>query len=86
MKILRVAGWQGEWTEDGRMTGGKGARVINPNAAFVLEKGYPGATDPMHRGPYAKAEWSPRYTDATKQSRRLRFPMEENPNSDGGPF
>ncbi len=52
---------------------GEGIRFVNPNKKgeqILLEKGWPGAKDPLHAGPYIKI---------SRDGRITRVPLEGNP-------
>lgn len=55
------------------MKKGEGIKFSNPNKRgemILLEKGWPGATDPLHAGPYMRI---------SRDGQIIRIPLEGNP-------
>ncbi len=60
------------WTR-GPLKKGKGIKFVNPNKKgeqILLEKGWPGAKDPLHAGPYMKI---------SRNGKVTRIPLAGNP-------
>jgi hypothetical protein len=86
-KLLRNSGYEGEWENALKYTGGRGATFQNADVkgmTYVLEVGAPGADDPVHQGPYLKMQPSPRFIRGIKNA--FRIPLDGNPNPTKGPM
>lgn len=62
-----------DWVK-GPMKKGSGTRYLNPNKpgeSILIEDGWPGASDPLHRGPYVRI---------SRNGQIIRIPLKGNPS------